>query len=254
LDKICHDFLPDWSTQHDTIHAVSIFEFLSQFESIESHSLVDTVIIKSAGYQSKLLFVEGDTMSPSWKTIIARTLFCLVTVSKIANALSRKYQEGTISQYRFKSFDPSEPINKPSLCDFSSQIKIIVSDLESIIKCGTPKVWPIILTVLCLLSWMSVEFEREEYDLRVLEDLDPRLSDPFSDLIAPLTTLSKMFYIQMGGNHPFQSSWNRNTFLELSQEDSLAAAHFDVLNKSWHIASRSFFVHHLSLPFSEAIC
>lgn len=192
-------------------------------------------------------------MPPSSKTIIARTLFCLVTFSKVANALNRKYREGTISQYHFKSFDGSDPINKPSHGEFSSRIESILSDLESMIKSGTPKVWPIILTVLCLFSWMSVEFEREEYDLRDLDDLDPRLSDPFSDLIAPLTTLSKMFYIQMGGNHPFQSSWNRITFLELSQEDSLAAAHFDVLNKSWHIASRSLFVHHLSLPFSEAI-
>lgn len=253
MDEICRDLLPDPSTQHDTIDAVSIFEFLSQFESIESHSLVDTVIIKSAGYQSKLLLVKGVTISPSSKTIIARSLFCLVTVSKIANALNRKCQEGTIRQYFFTSFGGSEPINKPSLCDFSSQIESIVSDLESMIKCGTPKVWPIILTVLCLFSWMSVEFEREEYDLRALEDLSPRLLDPFSELIAPLTTLSKMFYIQMGGKHPFQSSWDRVSFLELSQEDPLAASHFDVLNKSWHIASGSLFVHHLPLPFSEAI-
>lgn len=219
---------------------------------MESRSLVDTVIIKSARYQSRLL-VAGDSISPSSKTIIARTLRCLVTLSKIANALHRKCEEGTISQRHFQSFESSEPVRKPDHGELSFQFRTILNDLDSMIRRGTPKVWPIILTVLCLFSWMSIEFDREEHDLQGLDDLDLGLSDPLSDLIAPLTTLSKMFYVQMGGNHPFQSSWNRTAFLEFFQEDSLAVTHFDMLNKSWHIASRSIFVHYWSLSVYEPI-
>jgi hypothetical protein len=224
-----------------------MFEFLAQFDDMESRSLVDTVIIKSARYQSRLLKAGGSIFLGS-NTIIARTLLCFVTLSRVAHALHRKHEEGTIRQYFFESSEEDKPIHKLNHGGFSYLIESILNDLESMIKRGTPKVWPIILTVLCLLSWMSVEFDREEYDLRVLDDLEPNLSDPFSDLTAPLLTLSKMFYVQMRGNHPFQSLWNRAAFLELSHEDLLATAHFDMLNQSWHIASRSILVHHRSLP------
>lgn len=250
LDKICRDLLPDRSIPDDTPDSVSIFEFLAQFDSMESCSLVDTVIIKSARYQSKLL-KAGGSISLSSNTIIARTLLCFVTLSRIAHALHQKHEEGTISQYCFRSSEEDKPIPKLNHGGFSYQIESILSDLESMIKRGTPKVWPIILTVLCLFSWMSIEFDREEYDLQVLDDLEPNLSDPFSDLIAPLLTLSKMFYVQMRGNHPFQSLWNRAAFLELAHEDLLATAHFDMLHQSWHIASRSILVHHRSLPIPK---
>lgn len=247
LDKICRGLLPDWSISDNIPDPVSIFEFLAQFDDIESCSLVDTVIIKSARYQSRLLKAGGSIFLGS-NTIIARTLLCFVILSKVAHALHRKHEEGTISQYFVQSSEQDEPIHKLHHGEFSHQIESILSDLESMIKRGTAKVWPIILTVLCLFSWMSVEFDREEYDLQVLDDLEPNLSDPFSNLTAPLLRLSKMFYVQMRGNHPFQSLWNRAAFLELSHEDLLARAHFDMLNQSWHIASRSILVHHRSLP------
>lgn len=215
MDKIYCDLLHDRLIFNETLD--SVFEFLAQFDDMEGGSLVDTVIIKSARYQSRLL-IAGESISPSSNTIIAHTLLCFVTISKIANALHRRYDEGTISQCCFQSLEGSEPIHKPNHGEFF-QINTILNDLESMIKRGAPNVWPIFLTVLCLFSWMSIEFDREEYDLQDHVDLDRYILDPFLDLMAPLDTLSKMFYIQMRGNHPFQSLWDRNAFLELSHED-----------------------------------
>lgn len=224
---------------HDgTFSSASLSNFLEQFDDLKSNSLVDTVLIKSARYQRKLM--ENTNLTTiDRKTIIARTLHCYVMVSKIANAFCRKCEEqqdeNDMEEFcsRLLGESRSDPIVDAKSISFP--FRTILEDLEIMIRQGTPKDWPIILTVLCILFWMTSEFQRDEHgDMQnFLFDLDY----PPDALEAPLFALSRMFYIQMTGNHPFRSSWEYKAYAKLVQGDSLATTQFEMLNKSWYIAS-----------------
>jgi len=158
------------------------------------------------------------------QTIIARSLHCYVIVSKIAHALSRKEEEEEegLEQYCSELLEHTTLNPMHDVKGISCLFEAIVEDLEVMIRRGTPKDWPIILTILCIFSWMSPEFAREEHGN--LQNIHSELEDPLSDLTDPLNTLSKMFYIQMRGKHPFRNSWNHDAYSTLVQGDILAIA------------------------------
>ncbi|KAL4897282.1 hypothetical protein BDV59DRAFT_170245 [Aspergillus ambiguus] len=237
LNKLYNALVAEGELHRDILSSTILSDFLAQFDGLTSYSLIDTIIIKSARYQSKLMEESNSTMRRS-QTIIARSLHCLVIVSKTAHALyERLEEEDDIEGYCLQILEStsSDPIH--SVNSITSLCLRVLDDLEMMVRQGSPREWPIILTVLCIFYWMTTEFERQEYNFQGLQDIEYDLGDPLGDLAVPLGTLSKMFYIQMEGNHPFQKSWNQNRYSTLVQEDASAMTQFEMLNRSWHIAT-----------------
>lgn len=216
--------------------ATSLSDFLVQFECVDSESLMDTIIIKSARYQRKLM-EESPSTATSSRTIIARCLHCFVIVSKIAHKLHEKIDHGDIKAYCSR-LERSSSNRVGNIKPLSSLLFGILEDLEKMVRQGTPKEWPIILTVLCIFNWMIIEQHREDHEIAsLLDEIDTEPVIPLGHLASPLTTLTRMFYIQMRGNHPFRSSWDCDAYSKLVQGDSCATGQFDMLHKAWIVAS-----------------
>jgi hypothetical protein len=247
LDFLHHTALLGNAPRGENLRSASISIFLSQFDGIESLDIIDTVIIKSARYQRKLI-EDVESAMFGRETIIARSLHCLIIVSQIYHALGQKLDEVVAEMDADEELDTDEDLvqalkdtEREPLHDGNSvsiYLQQIFKDLENMIRRGSPSDWPIILTVLCILNWMWSEFGRDEHDLGVLGSIDSELAYPLSDFGGCLDTLCKMFYVQMRGDHPFRMSWNYDAYATLVQGDDLARAQFVFFNKAWYIASR----------------
>ncbi|KAF7589135.1 hypothetical protein BBP40_004740 [Aspergillus hancockii] len=230
LNKLYGSVFPVNQLEEEEFHTASLHEFLMQFGGITSFSLIDTVIMQSAKYQMSLMEgVDSSAIGP--RTLIAWTLHSFVISSIIAKEMRQKSDdEGDIDQYCSRLLEHPRSGLLRDVKPFGAILQAIYKTVERLIRQGTAEDWPTILTVLCLLYWISSEFGREDHNIQVLYDIS-------GELEAPLSRLCRLFYIQMGGDHPLSDSWCPAKYSTRVQGDSLAMDQFLIFNRRWRIST-----------------